>query len=62
MLISRSIQCPYCGERFAVEIDTSAGDHDTIEDCHVCCRPINFHIEVDYAGKLLGVKTLRDDD
>ena len=62
MLISRSIKCPYCGERFKTEIDLSAGDQDSIEDCQVCCRPISFHIKVDYAGNLLGMETLRDDD
>ena len=61
MLISRSIKCPYCGERFKAEIDISAGDQETIEDCHVCCRPISFHIKVDYAGNLLSMETLRDD-
>ncbi len=62
MLVSRNIKCPYCGERFEVEIDISAGDQETIEDCRVCCRPIRFHIKVDYAGKLTGMETLRDDD
>ena len=62
MLISRDIECPYCGEQFNVEIDISAGDQETIEDCYVCCRPISFHIKVDHAGNLLSMKTLRDDD
>ena len=23
-------------------VDTSQGDHGTVEDCTVCCRPIQF--------------------
>lgn len=42
------INCPYCGETIALMIDCSylsqSTDHHYIEDCHVCCRPINLHI------------------
>ena len=45
------IQCPYCGERIAVAIDCSVSDQDYIEDCQVCCRPINFFVTVDPDGE-----------
>jgi hypothetical protein len=38
------IVCPHCGEAFALMIDTSQGDQDFIEDCTVCCRPIQLHV------------------
>lgn len=38
------ITCPYCGERFEAFVDTSAGDADYVEDCPVCCRPIEMHL------------------
>jgi hypothetical protein len=37
--------CPHCGEFFPLRIDTSQGDHVTIEDCTVCCRPITLRLE-----------------
>jgi len=37
-----SIQCPYCGENVDVLIDASVPQQSYIEDCQVCCRPINF--------------------
>lgn len=45
-LIEREIQCPYCGETIAVVIDSSVSQQDYIEDCQVCCQPINFSVAV----------------
>ena len=44
---SRRITCPYCGERFEAIVDASAGDAEYVEDCPVCCRPIELHLSVD---------------
>ncbi|WP_296182401.1 CPXCG motif-containing cysteine-rich protein [Pseudomonas sp. UBA1879] len=40
-------ECPYCGEPGETVLDLSEGDNHFIEDCHVCCRPIEFHLETD---------------
>ena len=42
-----AIQCPYCGEDITVVADGSNAGQDYIEDCEVCCRPIDFAVEVD---------------
>lgn len=39
-----TIMCPYCGESFTVVIDCSVSEQQYIEDCEVCCRPIEFHV------------------
>lgn len=52
--------CPYCGERLDMVVDDSAGDQRYIEDCAVCCRPIQVHAVVDEDGDV--VVTLRRDD
>ncbi|MDR6991007.1 CPXCG motif-containing cysteine-rich protein [Luteimonas sp. 3794] len=44
------LQCPWCGERFETLVDASAGDADYIEDCPVCCRPIEMHLSIDEDG------------
>ena len=49
-LIERTVQCPYCGEAIDVLIDDSIPEQSYIEDCQVCCRPINFDVRVDYEG------------
>ena len=34
------IQCPQCGEEWAIQIETGVdGSVEMIEDCAVCCRP-----------------------
>lgn len=45
MIQEAFIDCPWCGESFSTQIDTSAGDHEHIEDCTVCCRPILVSVE-----------------
>jgi hypothetical protein len=56
------VDCPYCGERFHAVIETGDGSQDYIEDCPVCCRPIEFHIEIGANAELLTLTTRRDDD
>ena len=47
MLPVESIHCPYCGEPIDVVIDDSIDHQQYIEDCWVCCRPINIEVMVD---------------
>jgi Cysteine-rich CPXCG len=58
----RHIDCPYCGESFETAVDTSCGSQQYIEDCPVCCRPIEFQLEVGVSGELASLTTRRDDD
>lgn len=37
-------QCPYCWEEISVLLDPSVSKQTYIEDCEVCCRPIEFHV------------------
>jgi hypothetical protein len=50
-----TIRCPYCGEQFGTTVDLSAGSFGYVEDCQVCCQPIELAGEVDDAGALIGV-------
>ncbi|MGB5448633.1 MAG: CPXCG motif-containing cysteine-rich protein [Woeseiaceae bacterium] len=50
-LNEHSIECPYCGENISVLVDPSVHRQDYIEDCQVCCRPINFNIEIEHDGE-----------
>jgi hypothetical protein len=44
VLVEIQIQCPHCGESITSTADTSQGDYSTIEDCEVCCAPMNLEI------------------
>ena len=45
------VQCPYCGETIEVLIDGSVEEQHYIEDCQVCCCPINFAVTMDEDGE-----------
>jgi hypothetical protein len=49
-----SITCPYCWQKINLYLERDIGDEKitVIEDCTVCCRPI----EVTYATQDLKVK------
>jgi hypothetical protein len=55
------VECPYCGESFETPVDTSSGSARYVEDCQICCQPIEFSLEVDHAGVLQSLSTLRSD-
>ena len=56
-----SIQCPFCGEAQELVIDCSVTDQHYVEDCQVCCRPMNVHAVVEPDGQP-AVTVRRDDD
>jgi len=47
MLETERYQCPCCGEPVEAVLDLSAGDQHYIEDCPVCCRPLDFSVYTD---------------
>jgi len=54
------IQCPYCGEPIEIVIDGSIEHQNYIEDCSVCCRPIEMLVTV--VGDEVSVDAKRDDE
>jgi len=57
-----TIHCPYCGESYETVVDPSAGSQRYIEDCAVCCRPIEIALKVGDDGELTEVSTRTDSD
>jgi len=43
-IFQKKIYCPYCGEIIDLLIDNSEREQDYIEDCQVCCRPIQINL------------------
>ena len=54
-------RCPYCGEQLSLSVDSSVEFQEYIEDCQVCCRPINVTVQVGDDGDV-SVNARRDDD
>jgi len=57
-----TIGCPSCGESYAVEIDLTNGEFSHIEDCQVCCQPMQVSMQLDDQGQLNAVRTQRLDE
>ncbi|MGH8126482.1 MAG: CPXCG motif-containing cysteine-rich protein [Rhodanobacteraceae bacterium] len=57
MLESIPVVCPYCGESIELSVDASAGSTAYIEDCPVCCQPMQVDVEVNGAAISARVKT-----
>lgn len=56
------IQCPYCGESYETVVDLSAGSQRYIEDCAVCCKPIEIALSVGDDGELIELTTRSDSE
>lgn len=52
-LLEQTILCPYCNEAITLLIDPSVDHQDYIEDCQVCCRPIEISASFDMDGDLI---------
>lgn len=37
-------QCPHCWEKISMILDTSVYQQSYIEDCEVCCNPIQISL------------------
>jgi hypothetical protein len=60
VLESEAYYCPYCGEPGEALLDLSGGDQSYIEDCAVCCRPIQFELRTDGAEWELDIRAEND--
>ena len=43
-------QCPWCGELIELTVDLSYGDHSSVEDCSVCCAPMQVRVSLPFAA------------
>jgi transcription elongation factor Elf1 len=46
-------QCPHCWEEISILVDVSVASQSYIEDCEVCCNPIQFSISAE-DGEVMG--------
>ena len=46
-MIEYYFSCPYCFEFGLKLIDFTVKSQNFIEDCEVCCNPIDFYIELE---------------
>ncbi|MCB0446258.1 MAG: CPXCG motif-containing cysteine-rich protein [Gelidibacter sp.] len=39
--------CPYCWEEISMLVDYSVSNQNYIEDCEICCNPIQLNIVIE---------------
>lgn len=53
-IVEKKIHCPFCAESMTIVIDLSAGGQSYVEDCEICCRPMQITFESE-EGELLNL-------
>lgn len=48
-MIEHFFICPYCHSQISMLLDASVSEQNYIEDCEVCCNPIEVAFSVDAA-------------
>lgn len=38
-------QCPFCWEEISMLLDPSVSDQVYVEDCEICCNPLEIHVK-----------------
>lgn len=41
-MVEHFFQCPYCWEQISMLLDSSISFQNYIEDCEICCNPIQI--------------------
>ncbi len=49
-MTEQAFQCPYCWETISVLVDTSVRQQTYVEDCQVCCNPMEISVSCSGAG------------
>ena len=44
-MLEHEFQCPYCWENITMLLDSSVSRQTYIEDCEICCNPIEVSVE-----------------
>jgi len=43
-MLEHFFQCPYCWEDISMLLDTSVPRQTYVEDCEICCNPIEISV------------------
>jgi len=55
------VTCPYCWELYETQVDLTGGSSTYVEDCQVCCQPIELSLVVSDSGALVALLPNRMD-
>ncbi len=49
------IQCPHCWERISMLIDFSVDEQSYVEDCEICCNPLEIKVLIE-DGQVISIE------
>lgn len=52
-----TVQCPCCGARIELGVDTTVSDQSFTTDCDVCCRPFQVQVACE-PGEILSLHVM----
>ena len=58
LLVDHTVVCPSCWEPHVVTIDLTEEERHFIEDCHVCCNPMEVRFQLNADSELTGVTAI----
>ena len=61
MLDEHAFNCPYCDAPITVLLDLSTDEQSYIEDCEVCCQPMQIYYQLEEAEIALFTAKRTDD-
>jgi hypothetical protein len=44
--------CPYCWQKISMLLDLTVDSQSYVEDCEVCCNPIQIDFQLDEDGEM----------
>lgn len=46
-MLEHFFQCPHCFQEISMLIDMSISKQSYVEDCEVCCNPLQINLEIE---------------
>ncbi|SMG20204.1 Cysteine-rich CPXCG [Marivirga sericea] len=46
-MIEHFFHCPHCFQEISMLVDASISEQTYIEDCEVCCNPLQINLEIE---------------
>jgi transcription elongation factor Elf1 len=46
-MLEHFFQCPHCFQEISMLIDMSISKQSFVEDCEVCCNPLQINLEIE---------------
>ena len=60
-MVDLSVTCPYCGNRFQLQLEEHADEDDLLDECPLCGNGIDLRLVLDSEGQVVDAEAHRND-